>query len=592
MKNLKSWRLLISLTLAVTCFSVSALAQSSKKREPIASVSLQSTVVQWAPHVDHERLALTVSTPDGEVFREEFESGRAPTFELVGKRGAILPDGYYKYELRLIPKLAGGITETLAAARAEGTDVETGRELQRIGLLPTNPIVQSGSFLVRNGSFVTGDATEPRLITGPGAGKGQVETQSKKGGGEEEGPVVPFDQVIADDLIVQGSICAGLDCVNNENFGFDTIKMKENNTRIKFEDTSTTTGFPSTDWQLTANDSASGGLNKFSIEDITAARVPFTIEGSTPTNSLYLDSTGRVGLRTSTPVLDLHVATSNTPAFRLEQNNSGGFTAQTWDIAGNEANFFVRDVTSGSRLPLRIRPGAPTSSLDIAADGSVGIGTGSPSFRLDALTNAAGVATARLTNSNATGFTGIEYHSDSGSLDLFFGVDNANNTTRLNSINNNPIVLLTNSTERFRIQSGGNVGINCNAPGSNLVIASGAGCANPSSSINAGATQFTAASSRTFKENASRLDVPNILDKIGAIPVYHYDFIKGPKDRIGLMAEDFHQVFGRGSEKYLDGNEVQMALWLAVRELTARTEELRRDNEKLRQEIEELKGRQ
>src|SRR6185369_12582856 len=133
---------------------------------------------------------------------------------------------------------------------------------------------------------------------------------------------------------------------------------------------------------LTANDSASGGANKFSIEDITAATVPVTVTGSAPTNSIFVDSTGRVGFRTSTPVLDLHVATSNTPAIRLEQNNSGGFTAQTWDIAGNEANFFVRDVTGGSRLPFRIRPGAPTSSIDINASGNVGIGTASPSANL------------------------------------------------------------------------------------------------------------------------------------------------------------------------------------------------------------------
>jgi hypothetical protein len=79
-------------------------------------------------------------------------------------------------------------------------------------------------------------------------------------------------------------------------------------------------------------------------------------------------------------VLDVHANTTDTPAMRLEQNNAGGFTAQTWDIAGNEANFFVRDVTSGSRLPFRIRPGAPTSSLDIAATGFVGVGTGSPAL--------------------------------------------------------------------------------------------------------------------------------------------------------------------------------------------------------------------
>src|SRR5258707_10568173 len=141
------------------------------------------------------------------------------------------------------------------------------------------------------------------------------------------------DDVIPDDLIVQGSACVGLDCVNNESFGFDTIRLKENNTRIKFDDTSTGTGFPNNDWQLTANDSANGGQNKFSIENITAATVPVTVTGSAPTNSIFVDTSGRLGLRTATPVLDLHINTSNTPAIRLEQNNSGGFTAQTWDIA-------------------------------------------------------------------------------------------------------------------------------------------------------------------------------------------------------------------------------------------------------------------
>lgn len=189
------------------------------------------------------------------------------------------------------------------------------------------------------------------------------------------------DQVIPDDLIVQSSLCTGLDCVNNESFGFDTIRLKENNTRIGFDDTSVG-AFPANDWQITANDSASGGANKFSIDDITGAKTPFTITAGAPSASLFIDSIGRVGLRTATPVLDLHVNTSNTPAFRLEQNASGGFSSQTWDVAGNEANFFIRDVTGGSLLPFRIRPGAPTSSLDISASGNVGIGTAAPTSKL------------------------------------------------------------------------------------------------------------------------------------------------------------------------------------------------------------------
>ena len=55
------------------------------------------------------------------------------------------------------------------------------------------------------------------------------------------------DQVILDDLIVDGSVCAGFDCVNGESFGFDTLRLKENNLRIKFQDTSTSPSFPSND---------------------------------------------------------------------------------------------------------------------------------------------------------------------------------------------------------------------------------------------------------------------------------------------------------------------------------------------------------
>ena len=162
------------------------------------------------------------------------------------------------------------------------------------------------------------------------------------------------DQVILDDLIVDGSTCVGFDCVNGESFGFDTIRVKENNLRIKFQDTSNSASFPTNDWQLTANDTSNGGANKFSIDDIDNSRTPFTIEASAPSHSLYVDDGGRLGLGTNIPVVDAHIKSGNTPTVRLEQDGSSGFTAQTWDMAGNETNFFIRDATNGSTLPFRI----------------------------------------------------------------------------------------------------------------------------------------------------------------------------------------------------------------------------------------------
>jgi hypothetical protein len=198
-----------------------------------------------------------------------------------------------------------------------------------------------------------------------------------------------FDFVIADDLIVQGSACVGLDCVNGENFGFDTIRVKENNTRIQYDDTSTSAGFPTNNWQIRANSSASGGgsflafVDQGSTGNSESGTIVFEVDAGAPANSLRVSSGGNIGIGTATPFLDVHANTTDTPAIRLEQNNTGGFTAQTWDIAGNEANFFIRDVTGGSRLSFRIRPGAPTSSLDIAANGNVGVGTASPNARID-----------------------------------------------------------------------------------------------------------------------------------------------------------------------------------------------------------------
>jgi len=348
------------LSLYVLVLMIAALCLPVHGAE-VARVQVTPSQIQFEPQVSYERLVLTVATPGGTVVRREFTAGQAPVFELA--KG--VADGAYVYELRVAPQIDPEVRKALQAARESGNSSAIQR-LQKSGKLPAGELVQSGSFTVAGGAVVA-----PGLREEPAAPQ------------QKAAPGLPTKDVVnADDFIVQGSLCVGLDCVVNESFGFDTIRLKENNTRIKFDDTSTGTGFPANDWQLTANDSASGGASKFSIEDITGSKVPFTVTAGAPTNSIFVDSSGRVGLGTSTPVLQLHETKTDTPAIRLEQTNGGGFTAQTWDIGANEANFFVRDVTGGSRLPFRIRPGAPTSSIDISAAGNVGIGTASASTKL------------------------------------------------------------------------------------------------------------------------------------------------------------------------------------------------------------------
>ncbi|WP_052158185.1 hypothetical protein [Lacinutrix jangbogonensis] len=200
---------------------------------------------------------------------------------------------------------------------------------------------------------------------------------------------VPEDQVILDDLIVDGSLAVGMDAVNGENFGFDTVRLKENNLRIHFDDTSGSSTFPGNDWRIAINDSSNGGANYFAVQDATAGTTPFTVTAGAGNNALFINNSGYVGFGTAAPIVELHVLDGDTATLRLEQDGSSGFTAQTWDIGSNETNFFVRDVTNGGRLPFKILPGAATNSLYIANTGNVSLGDTSPSEKLEVNGNAA-----------------------------------------------------------------------------------------------------------------------------------------------------------------------------------------------------------
>lgn len=379
MKN--SWKVLrtAALAAAVLCFVVAS--------GPVqAQVNPGGTEISWTVKLENEGTVLTVAEPEGTVGSRDFKAGETPAYSVFDENGKRRPDGSYAWELRVLPVVSPEVRAQLAAARETEDDKIMAAllaELRRTGQLPEeSALVQAGSFLIQGGAIVADGRAEAKSAVKP-----QVRAEAEA----EPGVTITTaaDEVVDDDLIVQGSVCVGFDCVNNESFGFDTIRLKENNLRIKFQDTSVGT-FPSADWQLTANESFSGGAGMFSIESIenlgvgaTASRAPFKVMAGAPTHSMLVDPSGRIGLRTFTPVLDLHVHTSNTPSLRLEQNSSGGFTRQTWDVGGNEVNFFVRDVTGGSRMPFRIRPGAPTSSLDINGSGNVGIGTSQPREKLE-----------------------------------------------------------------------------------------------------------------------------------------------------------------------------------------------------------------
>lgn len=473
-------------------------------------------------------------------------------------------------------------------------DEEAVRAFRIANNLPVVVDVFSMNYSIRNGKFVVSSDEQGKLNLPTMSSQWEQDHPSLYASINTVGLDFPdhttdntamtVDQVFLDDIIVVGSACIGQDCNNGENFGFDTIRLKENNLRIRFVDTSNSASFPTNDWQITANDSSNGGANKFSIDDIDNARTPFTILAGAPSNSLYVSSAGRIGLRTSTPVVELHMKDGDSPTFRLEQDGSSGFQSQTWDIAGNEANFFVRDVTNGSKLPFKILPNAATNTLVVAGNGNVGIGKQNPATKLDVVANASngitvsshnrdGLNVVNNTASAGNQGAGIKIGQDDGAplangdklgLLLFGGSRGANDYRSVAGIQSNATenwsqsatgadmifqVTRNGTTGRvdvMKLASNGKVGIGVDYSGNptnDLDVCGTIGAT--SATVNT----ITCSSDARFKKNISPLQ--RSLEKVLSLQGVNYDWRveEFPKkqfaaDRqMGFIAQEIEDVF-------------------------------------------------
>lgn len=109
-------------------------------------------------------------------------------------------------------------------------------------------------------------------------------------------PASVADAVKSDDTIVKGGLCIGTDCVIGADFSNGVLMLAENNLRIRFHDSSATSGpgvrrhFENTyldgvvgqSWRVDANDSSSGGENGFYFLQYSVEDYPIYSDGSAP----------------------------------------------------------------------------------------------------------------------------------------------------------------------------------------------------------------------------------------------------------------------------------------------------------------------
>jgi hypothetical protein len=156
---------------------------------------------------------------------------------------------------------------------------------------------------------------------------------------------------------------------------------------------------------------------------------------------MAISSSGNVGIGTGSPDRLLQM-----------YNTSGQTVFSIVGATNDSTDIFFGDTDNKAEAVIRFINGANTfnilqggsTRMTITASGSVGIGTSSPSVRLDVV----GSGGIRV-NEDGSGTKVISIRSD------FAGVDPA-----INVSTNNGLLLQTNNTERMRITSGGVVYVN------------------------------------------------------------------------------------------------------------------------------------
>lgn len=307
--------------------------------------------------------------------------------------------------------------------------------------VPTTSTFGGAKLLVGGGikySGIPATLTEPGMLyydNTDGDGKFHFinETGANVTLGGSGWSTVNGDETTSADVIIQGSLGVGVDSANGQDFGFDTVILKENNLRILFDDSDDPMGtMPSNDWQIEINETTNGGESHFAINDITNGTKPFNIVANAPNNAFYIASNGNVGIGTNTPSASLEVnGAIKAQNFIGDGSGLTGIASGTGGISNVDDTVIAADTDANSVGEIVFQT-QNTSKMVITNNGNVGIGTATPSEKLEVVGN------AKLGNieTNNLSLTTISYNvnANADNVSATIEIDAANKTVvRINN---------------------------------------------------------------------------------------------------------------------------------------------------------------
>jgi len=228
----------------------------------------------------------------------------------------------------------------------------------------------------------------------------------------------------------------------------------------------------------------------FAIRDVTGGTYPVYVEAATPSSTLYLDSTGNVGIGTPNPKTLLDISSDMQSIITLSGTTSngqgeliGGIYFYSADGSYNGPNnaakiTAVASTGTGADAELifsTIRGAAEgddaLEAMRIDASGNVGIGTDDPATELH-IASGSPILTLQDTDNTEPLATYIDFLDSAGNEHGWIGYGSGSLDTMQIANAYDDIIMYTGTagaaSERMRITSSGNVGIGTDNPGYQL----------------------------------------------------------------------------------------------------------------------------
>jgi hypothetical protein len=278
---------------------------------------------------------------------------------------------------------------------------------------------------------------------------------------------------------------------------------------------------------------------------------------------------GRVGINT-VPTADFHVKT--TQGFTLSPREASikleSWQGQSMLIRGG-ANFQVGRPGMAGSGTLNVSGAAPSNSLRIQMNGNVGLGTAAPQ------------AAFHLTRSDGTAEILLEETQASATNTMFTMRHNGNPGFRMNNTDSGAEWDFrlggSGSTEQFTINK-------TSIAGPELSVLANGNVRIKGSYING--------SSRELKRDISTINPADILEKLSALPLYHWSYITAPESRhIGPMAEDYYDIFKlTGEGKGLAATDVASIALAGIQAINSKAQQLEQENQSLHKRLAALEA--